>query len=154
MPLHSTFLRISPEIWSHASLLFGCNEGLAFLDVTRQLSNRRLQQTLLILRQGAHRECLLGAFGAEFDWHSEIIHTKSLSNLRASCDAREVNVCRLNDTSFTLGRLHYCLCETGVDVSANSSFQGYLTHRNPAYAIHVVAEPAPALALTISSPPN
>ena len=95
---------------------------------------------------------------AKLNGSGEELDTGGLHNLITAGHTGQVDKGGLNDALLTLGSLDHSLGEAfpkTMLVRVNkASLDTENTNRKPAKAMDKVAEPAPSLALTTSSPPN
>jgi hypothetical protein len=90
---------------------------------------------------------------AELDGNGEVVTAGLFGDDIASFDTWEVDEGRLDDAAFALGGFQQAFGEPAISALGPMG-SGDQCHRKPAYAMERVADPAPSLALTTSSPPN
>jgi hypothetical protein len=91
---------------------------------------------------------------AEFNGSGEEVKTSGLGNFITARDTVQVDESRLNNALLALRSLNDGLGKSNTSQSPGISILSRIAYRKPAKAIDRVAEPAPSLALTTSSPPN
>lgn len=148
----------------------------ALLNVALQALDARLQERLLLVGHTVQDvDGLLGAVGlsvmsvsrlpntrsnketyAQFHGGREELHTGRLGDLVAAGHTGQVDESRFDDALLAPGGLDHGLGEADCNGQwlATQPRGGQGTNRKPARAMERVAEPAPSLALTTSSPPN
>lgn len=134
------------------SLRRGCKLN-AFAHISLQLLHCYLEQFGLMIRQRPDWVCLDCTISPEFDRYSKIFNTELNRNLLASRYTWEIQIRFFDDATLTIGGFQYRAYESSF-ISTWSDRKDMWTNLKPAYAIQVVADPAPAFACTISSPPN
>ncbi len=91
----------------------------------------------------------------KFDWSREKVNAGGLCDIRTSRNTWEIDVAGFDNAGLALGGLDNTLGKSVVELILGTPLRSHgMSDLKPAKAMDRVADPAPSLALTTSSPPN